>query len=107
MMRLRAKLLTYTAAVALSASVAFAAVDGNAIADAYLAAGYDFVQVKVGPTQTKVEAIKGDSKIEVVIDNATGSSIKTEQEPADADEIGLSGAWAPTPGAESITSIRT
>jgi hypothetical protein len=60
-MKLRARLLTYTAVIALSAGATFAAVDGNAIADQYLADGYSFVEVKVGltqnrkpPTQTKL-----------------------------------------------------
>ena len=57
-MKLRARLLTYTAVIALSAGATFAAVDGNAIADQYLADGYSFVEVKVGLTQTKIEGIK-------------------------------------------------
>ncbi|MFN6926184.1 MAG: PepSY domain-containing protein, partial [Tabrizicola sp.] len=90
-MKLRTRLMLFTAAAALSANMAFAAIDANALADRYLAEGYDFVEVKVGPTQTKVEAIKGDTKVEVVYDNETGDIIKEEQERADADEVGRTG----------------
>ena len=86
-MKLRAKLLGYTTAIALSAGVAFAAVDGNAIADQYLADGYSYVEVKVGPTQTKIEAIKDGVKTETIIDNETGLVLKTETEEADEEEL--------------------
>lgn len=90
-MKLKTRLLCYSAAIMLTTSAAFAAIDGNALADAYLAEGYTFVQVKVGPTQTKVEAIKGDLKVEVIYDNETQDIIKRERERADADEVGRKG----------------
>lgn len=90
-MKLRNRLLCYTAAVALTAGAAFAAIDGNQLADDYLAQGYSFVEVKVGPTQTKVEAVKGTTKVEVVYDNETQAIIDQETELADDDEIGLTG----------------
>lgn len=91
-MKLKSRLMLFTAAAALSANMAFAAIDGQALADAYLAEGYEFVEVKVGPTQTKVEAIRGDVKVEVVYDNETGEVIKKEQERADDDDIGRTGS---------------
>lgn len=90
-MRLRTKLMMFTAAVALSANMAFAAIDANALADAYLAEGYNFVEVKVGPTQTKVEAIRGTTKVEVIYDNETQAIIKREEETADGDDVGRTG----------------
>ncbi|MFN5996112.1 MAG: PepSY domain-containing protein, partial [Paracoccaceae bacterium] len=90
-MKLRTRLLSYTAAIALTAGAAFAAIDGNQLADDYLAEGYTFVEVKVGPTQTKVEAIKGDSKVEVIYDNETLEIIKKETETADGDDVGRTG----------------
>lgn len=90
-MKLRTKLLCYTAAIALTTGAAFAAIDGNQLADDYLAQGYTFVEVKVGPTQTKVEAIKDGRKLEVVYDNATGDIIKQETERADADDASRTG----------------
>lgn len=90
-MKLRTKLLCYTAAIALSAGAAFAAIDGNQLADDYLAKGYDFVEVKVGPTQTKVEAIKDGIKVEVIYDNETLKIIKKESETADGDDASRTG----------------
>jgi hypothetical protein len=90
-MKLRTRLLTYTAAIALSAGAAFAAIDANQLADSYLAEGYSYVEVKVGLTQTKVEAVKGTRKAEVIYDNATGAILKQEFEDADDDYIGRTG----------------
>jgi hypothetical protein len=90
-MNLKAKLLSYTAAIMLTTGAAFAAIDGNALADAYLADGYTFVEVKVGPTQTKVEAIKDGIKVEVIYDNETQDVIKREEEAADAEDAGRTG----------------
>lgn len=90
-MKLRTRLLCYTAAAVLSASAAFAAIDGQSLADAYLADGYEYVAVTVGPMQTKVEAIKGNLKVEVVYDNETLQVIKREVETADATERGRTG----------------
>jgi Mg-chelatase subunit ChlI len=95
-MKLRTKLMMFTAAAALSANMAFAAIDPQALADAYIAEGYTYVEVKVGPTQTKLEAIRGDRKVEVIYDNETGAVLKQEFEDADADDQGRTG-----------TSIRT
>jgi len=90
-MKLRTKLLMFTAATALSVNMAYAAIDGASLADAYIAEGYDYVEVKVGPTQTKVEAIKGNVKVEVIYDNETQAIIKKEQETADGDDVGRTG----------------
>jgi hypothetical protein len=90
-MKLKTRLLTYTAVLALSAGAAFAAIDGNRLAKDYLAEGYTWVEVKVGPTQTKVEAVKDGRKVEVIYDNATGDIIKQENETADDDDLGRSG----------------
>jgi hypothetical protein len=97
-MKLRTRLLCYTAAIALSSGAAFAAIDGNQLADDYLAKGYDFVEVKVGPTQTKVEAIKDGVKVEVIYDNETFEIIKQESESADADDAARTGKEVKTVG---------
>jgi hypothetical protein len=91
-MKIRTTLLIWTAAAALSASVAYAAIDAQALADSYLAEGYDFVEVKQGPTQTKVEAIRDTTKVEVVYDNETGAILSQEEEAADAEDIGRTGS---------------
>lgn len=42
------------------------------------AQGYSRVEVKVGPNQIKVEAIRGTEKVETIYDIATGAVLKTE-----------------------------
>jgi hypothetical protein len=95
-MKLRTKLMMFTAATALSANMAFAAIDAQALADSYIAEGYTYVEVKQGPTQTKLEAIKGDVKVEVIYSNETGLIIKSESETADSEEIGKTGTEVET-----------
>jgi phosphopantothenoylcysteine synthetase/decarboxylase len=95
-MKLKTRLLTCTAVLALSAGVAFAAIDGNRLAKDYLEEGYTWVEVKVGPTQTKVEAVKDGRKVEVIYDNATGDIITQENETADDDDLGRTGMQVKT-----------
>lgn len=90
-MKLKTKLMMFTAAAALSANMAYAAINPQTLADAYLAEGYTYVEVKVGPTQTKLEGVKGDRKVEVIYDNASGQIIKQEFEDAGDDYVGRTG----------------
>ncbi len=90
-MKLRTRLMMFTAAAALSATMAHAAIDPQALADAYIKEGYTYVEIKVGPTQTKLEAVKGDRKVEVIYDNVTEKPIKEEFEDADDDYLGRTG----------------
>ena len=90
-MKLKARLMMFTAAAALSANMANAAINAQSLADAYIAEGYSYVEVKVGPTQTKLEAVKADRKVEVIYDNATGEVIKSEFDNAGDDYVGKSG----------------
>jgi len=83
--------LMMTAAFIFGGQMAFAAIDPQALADSYIAEGYTYVEVKQGPTQTKLEAVKGDVKVEVVYDNTTGGIIKQETEQVDDDYIGKTG----------------
>ncbi len=54
--------------------------------------GFQYIEIKEGITQTKVEAIMADGrKVEVIYDNETGQILKQETERADADEIGRVG----------------
>jgi len=91
-MKLKTRLMLFAAAAALSVNMAHAAISGTDLAQAYLSQGYDYVEAKVGPTQTKVEALKGSAKVEVVYDNETGSILKQEQEVADGDDLGKTGS---------------
>ena len=90
-LKLKAKLMMFTAAAALMGTMAHAAIDPQALAADYLKS-YDYVEVKVGPTQTKVEAIKGSVKVEVIYDNETAAIVKQEQSVADAEERALVGS---------------
>lgn len=75
------KRTTFMAAVfALAASIALAQDATQSAVDQFQADGYTRIEVKVGPTQTKIEAIRGDTKVEVVIDKATGAVLKREVE---------------------------
>ncbi|MAN97546.1 hypothetical protein [uncultured Roseovarius sp.] len=50
------------------------------------AEGYDRIEVKTGRTQTKIEAIRGAEKLEVVYDSTTGAVLKREIESAEYDD---------------------
>lgn len=90
-MRIRSKLLMFTATAALCANMAFAAIDTQGLADGFIADGYTYVEIKVGPTQTKLEAVKGATKLEIIYDNVTGKELKRETEAADDDYVGRRG----------------
>jgi uncharacterized membrane protein YgcG len=75
------KRTTFISAIfALAAGMALAQDATQTAVDQFTADGFTRVEVKVGPTQTKIEAIKGDTKVEVVIDRATGAVLKRETE---------------------------
>ena len=71
---------TLTAGLLLAGTMAFAQVTPQALASDYQAQGYSRVEIKTGPNQIKVEAIRGTTKTEVVYDRATGAILKTETE---------------------------
>jgi hypothetical protein len=75
---MKTRLTLLIAAFAFSGSMALAALSTQDVIDGLNAQGYTRVEVKVGPTQTKVEAIRGTEKLEVVYDNASGSTLKSE-----------------------------
>ena len=83
----------------LPVAVAFALWAGAANADQFTddvvakfqELGFDYIEVKEGISQVKVEAVQGNRKYEVIYDRATGKILKQENERADADEIGRSG----------------
>jgi hypothetical protein len=73
----RYRLILLAAAFSLTGGAALA-FSTQGVIDALSAQGYTRVEVKVGPTQTKVEAIRGTEKLEVVYDNASGDTLKSE-----------------------------
>ncbi len=72
------KLMLTTMAGIFAASMSMAAITTDAIISDFQAQGYTRVEVKVGPTQMKVEAIRGTKKVEVIYDIASGSELKRE-----------------------------
>ncbi len=83
--------LMMTAAFICGGQMALAAIDPQAIADGLIADGYSFVEVKQGPTQTKIEAVKGTTVVETIYNNDTGDIIKQETEAADAEYLDRTG----------------
>ena len=70
---------------ALVVAIAFAA-PGHAqtftdrVVDSLRSQGFTPTEVKNGPTETKVEAVRGNTKVEVVYDRLTGRIVEQEQE---------------------------
>lgn len=87
----KTRLMLMTATMALSASMAVAAVTTTEIVQTYRDQGYSWIEVKQGITQIKVEAVRGTEKIEVVIDAETGAVLKQETEQASIGEQGRTG----------------
>lgn len=88
---------TLMAAVfALAAGATLAQDATQAAVDQFKADGYSRIEVETGPTQTKIEAIKGDTRVEVVIDNATGAVLKRESEAVEPGENVAPGVFVET-----------
>ncbi len=76
---MKAKLFMSAAVAALAASVAFAQSSTDNLVSQLQDQGYTRIEVKRGTSQIKIEAIKGDSKREMVYDLSTGALLKDEQ----------------------------
>ncbi|MBT8408197.1 MAG: PepSY domain-containing protein, partial [Alphaproteobacteria bacterium] len=76
---------TLTLGAMLMSTTAYAEISQQSLIDLY--ANYQNVEIKYGPTQVKVEAVKDGVKYEVVYDSSTGKIIKQESEAADADDL--------------------
>lgn len=50
------------------------------------AEGYDRIEVKTGLTQTKIEALRGARKLEMIYDSVTGAVLKREIELREYDD---------------------
>ena len=90
-MTFKAKLMICTAAFAFTASMAAAAITANDVVKSYQDAAFTYIEVKDGPTQIKVEAIKEGVKVEAVYDKDTGDVLSSESHKVAAGEAGLSG----------------
>ena len=80
------KTIGAAAALLMTTSFANAAFDAQGVAAQLQSDGYSRIEIKVGQTIAKVEAIKGTAKIEVTYDIASGDVIKTETEQVGADD---------------------
>lgn len=74
---MKRKLIGLTLGFVLAGHMAFALTSDEVIADLQ-AQGFTRVEVKVGPTQIKVEAIRGTDKVETIYDSGSGMVLKTE-----------------------------
>lgn len=75
-----------TLAAVLPASAALAGFNLDTRISQLQAEGYDRIEVKDGPTQTKIEAMRGNEELEEVYDEATGELLERETEmPSDDD----------------------
>ena len=99
---MKRRLLLATAALVLTAGLATADAFSDKVVADLQAMGYEFIEVKRGVSQLKIEAIRGTRKLEVIYDLATGDILKQETERADANEIGRTGVEIKTTG-EDIT----
>ena len=73
-----------------SGGAAMALTSDQVVADLQTA-GYSRVAVRVGPTQMKVEAIRGTEKLEVIYDRTSGAVLKTETKTASGRDASRSG----------------
>ncbi len=80
------RIFLIAALLALPSTAALAQIDTSGLIAGYQADGYTAIEVTRGLNQTKVEAIRGSDKVEVVYDNATGEVLKTENGLADASD---------------------
>ena len=83
---MKLKLLSTTAAIAIAASAAFAQSSTDQIVSQLQGQGFTRIEIKQGPTQIKVEAVRGDTKVEYIYDSSTGDLIKSEVERVGSDD---------------------
>ena len=88
---MKKQLVMMAAAMALYGTTALAVVTAEDVVASLQADGYSWIEVKRGPTQIKVEAVKGTSKVEKIIDIETGRVLQTETENADPEDMGRTG----------------
>lgn len=77
--------LILTAALLFAGNAAMAFTTESVVND-LTGQGYTRIEVRNGLTQTKVEAIRGTEKLEVVYDRASGAVLKSETERVEADD---------------------
>jgi hypothetical protein len=71
-------LMMTTAMLMVSGTMALAAVSAEDLGQKYLQRGFDYVEVRVGPTQIKVEAYGNGQEVETIYDRQSGAVLETE-----------------------------
>jgi hypothetical protein len=82
------KRLLLSTALIFAATMSMAAVTADELVTAFQAKGYTKIEVVTGLTQIKVEATKGDAKVEVIYDAQTGDILKQETSRANGNDLG-------------------
>lgn len=85
------KLLIAAGALALSTQAGQAVVTAEGLIAGMQAEGYDWIEVTRGPSQFEIEAVRGNEKVEMVIDAASGATLRRETERADREDMARSG----------------
>jgi len=70
--------LSTTLAMVLSAGVAMASLFDDQIVSSLQSQGFERIEIRTGLTQVKVEAIRGQDKVEIVYDLATGAVLSQQ-----------------------------
>lgn len=83
---MKIKLFHAATALIMSATFAHAAITSDDLIAQYQAQGYTRIEIKVGSTLAKVEAIKDGQKVEVLYDLVSGTILKSETEAVRAGE---------------------
>jgi hypothetical protein len=79
-MTFKARLMMFSAALALSAGMANAApITAADVLQSYTEAGFSAIEIRETATTIKVEAVKDGVRLELVYDKASGDVIKREQ----------------------------
>ena len=81
------RLMLLSTALIFSATMSLAAITADELVLAYQAQGYTRIEVKTGLTQIKVEAVTGNSKVEVIYDALTGAILQQETSRANPDDL--------------------
>lgn len=79
-------MISLTAVLLMSSTMAFAAVTAESIATDLQAQGYTNIEIKQSATQIKAEAMRGSEKFEAVYDAASGDVLKQSTETGATDE---------------------
>ncbi|MCR9150270.1 MAG: hypothetical protein NXH83_08855 [Rhodobacteraceae bacterium] len=102
---MNSRIFQLSAVAALLGSAALAGPFEDRIVENLQDLGYDYIEVKTGPSQVKAEAVRGTRKLEVVYDRSTGRIISREEERAGAGYLGRTGVEFDTEGEDFVDGV--